>query len=145
MKSIIVNSVIGTKENLTLTIFVVKITATIFNFNSSQYFLAISRQFYISFTQIFGYKHCHSNSFRYHNKYSFKSDKHPVILTAYVVIYHTFQKCDACRSVIQKLYNIYNFILKMSSFEIFAVKTTATIFNFICDSCHIDSKCCHFK
>ena len=39
-------------------------------------------------------------------EYSLISNKHPVILTAYVVIYNEFQKCDACRSVIQKLNNI---------------------------------------
>ena len=39
-------------------------------------------------------------------KYSFKSDKHLVILTAYVVINNEFQKYDACRSVIQKLNRI---------------------------------------
>ena len=62
----------------------------------------MSRQFYKSFPK----KTVIQTAFAITTKYSFKSDKHLVILTAYVVINNEFQKYDACRSVIQKLYRI---------------------------------------
>ena len=56
-------------------------------------------------------------------KNSFKSDERPVILTAFVVIYNEFQKCDACRSVIQKLYNIQFHVIPVT------LKENVVIFN----------------
>ena len=106
IKSIIVNSVIGIKEYLTFTIFAVKTTATIFNFNSSQYFLQCQGSFINHFPNFLATNTVIQTAFAITTKNSFKSDERPVILTAFVVIYNEFQKCDACRSVIQKLYNI---------------------------------------
>ena len=104
----------GTKENLTFTIFAVKVTVTLSNFNSSQYYYAMLRQFYISLFQFLTTNTVIQTAFAITTEYSLISNKHPVILTAYVVIYNEFQKCDVCRSVIKKLYNIYNFILPRS-------------------------------
>ena len=52
-------------------------------------------------------------------EYSLISNKHPVILTAYMVIYNEYQKCDACRGVIQKFYTI--------KFHVIPVTLTANV------------------